>query len=180
MSVRLFDRIVTLLKADAHGIVESLEERSLLLEQYVREAEMELGRKRARLETLREEEKRLSHNLSRYEDEIRSLDEDVALAMSGGKDDLARFAIRRLLRRQTLAQALREHIAERRAESADLGERLAQQEAQFETLRGRVRAEVAREAAGVLPCMPPGEAGVADEEVEIELLRRRAARGGGR
>ena len=55
MALKLFDRIATLLKADAHGIVESLEERTLLLKQYVREAELELNRKRARLDALREE-----------------------------------------------------------------------------------------------------------------------------
>ena len=39
MAIKLFDRIATLVKADAHGLVESLEERSLLLKQYEREAE---------------------------------------------------------------------------------------------------------------------------------------------
>src|SRR5262249_49674437 len=97
--MKLFDRIAVLLKADAHGVIESLEERSLLLKQYVREAEIELNQKRARLEAVREEEKRLREALARYEQEVRSLDEDIALAMAGGKDDLARFAIRRLLPR---------------------------------------------------------------------------------
>ena len=55
MTIRLRDRITTLLKADAHGLVESLEERSLLLKQYLREAEIELNRKRARLEAGGEE-----------------------------------------------------------------------------------------------------------------------------
>ena len=65
MAIKLFDRIATLVKADAHGLVESLEERSLLLKQYVREAEIELNQKRARLEALREEEKRLREALAR-------------------------------------------------------------------------------------------------------------------
>ena len=57
--MHLFDRITTLIKADAHGVVESLEERSLLLKQYVREAEIDLQRKRPRLESIRMEEQRL-------------------------------------------------------------------------------------------------------------------------
>src|SRR2546423_14425817 len=97
MAIKLFDRIATLVKADAHGVVESLEERSLLLKQYVREAEIDLNRKRARLDALRDEEKRLREALARGEDEVRSLDEGIALALTGGKDDLARFAIRKLL-----------------------------------------------------------------------------------
>src|SRR5258705_9374141 len=116
MVLRLFDRIGTLLRADAHGIVESLEERSLLLKQYVREAELELNRKRARLEAVREEEKQLRDLLGRRTEEIRALDEDVALALGSGKDDLARFAIRRLLPRRAEATALAARTAERAAE----------------------------------------------------------------
>src|SRR5262249_22095128 len=106
MAIKLFDRITTLLKADAHGVIESLEERSLLLKRYVGEAEIEWNHKRARLEPLREDEKRLRDTLARHEAEIRSLDEDIALALAGGKDDLARFSIRRLIPRRNEAKAL--------------------------------------------------------------------------
>jgi phage shock protein A len=178
MAIKLFDRIATLVKADAHGVIESLEERSLLLKQYVREAEIELNQKRARLEAVRDEEKRLREAVARCEDEIRSLDEDIALALAGGKEELARFAIRRLLPRRNHAKALAGQIAERSEEGRVLAERLEVQEAQFERLRTRVRAEVAREAdpTGTPPwrCEPV----VADEEVELELLRRRQAGGG--
>ena len=77
MASKLFDRIAILLKADAHGVIESLEERSLLLKQCVREAEIELNRKQARLEVLRDEAKRLREALAGAEAEMRSLDEDV-------------------------------------------------------------------------------------------------------
>lgn len=179
MAIKLFDRITLLLKADAHGVIESLEERSLLLKQYVREAEIELNQKRARLEAVREDEKRLRDALVRHEDEIRSLDEDIALALAGGKDDLARFAIRRLIPRRNEVTALRAQIEQRSAEGQSLAERVAAQQAQFDSLRTRVRAELAREsevgAASPWPC----EAVVADEEVEIELMRRRHSVGGG-
>ena len=45
--------------------------------QYLREAELEVNRKRARLEAVREEEKRLRDTVLRREAEIRGLDEDV-------------------------------------------------------------------------------------------------------
>ena len=54
MAMKLFDRMTTLIKADAHGVVDALEERSLLLRQHVREAELELLQKRARVEALTE------------------------------------------------------------------------------------------------------------------------------
>jgi phage shock protein A len=179
MAIKLFDRLTTMLKADAHGVIESLEERSLLLKQYVREAEIELNQKCARLEAVREDEKRLREQLARQEDEVRSLDEDIALALAGGKDDLARFAIRRLLPRRNQVTALRAQIEQRSAEGQALAERVAAQQAQFDSLRTRVRGELAR-ASEVSPSAAwPCDAGVADEEVEIELMRRRQSVGGG-
>jgi phage shock protein A len=180
MASTLFDRIATLVRADAHGVVESLEERSLLLKQYVREAEIELNRKRARLEAVREEEKRLRETLARREEEMRALDEDIALALAGGKEDLARFAIRRLLPRRNEVKAVRAQIEERVEEATLLAERLEAQQAQFESLRTRVRAELARGPEAEASPSWLGDPVVADEEVELELMRRRQGEGGTR
>ncbi len=176
MAHQLFDRIALLVKADAHGVVESLEERSLLLKQCVREAEIELNRKRARLEVVRDELKRLRESFTAAEAELRSLDDDVSLALGGGKEELARFAARRLLERQRVVQTLRTQMAERAEEERVLAERVEVQQAQFESLRTRVRSELARQSESPesdnVVCAPL----VADEEVELELLRRRQAR----
>lgn len=173
MTTKLFDRIATLLKADAHGVIESLEERSLLLKQCVREAEIALNSTRARLEVVRDEAKRLRDALSGAEAQMHTLDEDVTLALSGGKDELARFAARRLLARQHAAATLRTQLADRGDEERALAERVDLQQAQFDSLRARVRAELARrpEAPETGAWVP--EPAVADEEVELELLRRR-------
>jgi len=176
MTSRLFDRIAMLLKADAHGMLEALEERSLLLKQCVREAERELDRKRARLETVREEEKRLREALARREDEVRALDEDVTLALAGGKEDLARFAIRRLIPRRNDTNALRAEIDTRVEEARALAERLEAQQAELEDLKARVRADLARHAGPGEPSWL-AEPVVADEEVELELMRRRGEGG---
>jgi phage shock protein A len=173
MSLRLFDRIATLLRADAHGIIESLEERSLLLKQCVREAEIELNQKRARLETLREEEKRLREAEQRCEAAISSLDEDISLALQAGKDDLARFSIRRLIPLRTELKGARAQIEQRNEEGRNLADRLAEQESKFERLRARVRVELSRAGDSTPTSISADQAAVADEEVELELMRRR-------
>jgi phage shock protein A len=180
MGIRLFDRIAMLVKADAHGLVESLEERSLLLKQYVREAELELDHKRARLEALREEDARLREAVARGEAEIRALDADVTLAIAAGKDDLARFAIRRLLPRRAEIATARAQIEQHAGEIHALTEKLEQQQAQLEALRSRARAELARDREGGEAPPWRHEPLVAEEEVELELMRRRraAAEGG--
>ena len=176
MGIRLFDRVATLVKADAHGLVESLEERSLLLKQYVREAELALDHERARLEALRDEENRLRDALARCEEEIRALDEDVTLALSADKEELARFAIRRLLPRRTESGALRAQIAQRAAETSVLAEKVERQQTQLESLRTRARAELARGCEVVDDPPWRHQPTVAEEDVELELMRRR--RGG--
>lgn len=172
MTLRLIDRITTLLRADAHGMVEALEERSLLLKQSLREAELALLEKRARRDALGAEEVRGKSRAERCRVEIGALDEDVALALAGGRDDLARFAIRKLLPLRRERAALEREGTSLAASRAALAEEIAAQEAEFEELRARVRARLAAPNACDEPFAPPP---VDDAEVEIELLRRRGA-----
>jgi phage shock protein A len=179
MAMKLFDRMTTLIKADAHGVVDALEERSLLLRQHVREAELELLQKRARVEALTEEETRLRDELTRCGTRVAALDEDIALALDGEKEDLARFAIRRMIPERKEVAALEAQIAEVGETRAKLAERLEEQEGQFETLRQRARAHQAEASRSEGDLQGLAEPAVADEEVELELLRRRQQRAEG-
>jgi len=114
--------------------------------------------------------------LARREDEVRALDEDVTLALAGGKEDLARFAIRRLIPRRNDTNALRAEIDTRVEEARALAERLEAQQAELEDLKARVRADLARHAGPGEPSWL-AEPVVADEEVELELMRRRGEGG---
>jgi phage shock protein A len=165
MTLRLIDRIATLLRADAHGVVEALEERALLLKQSVRDAELALLEKQARVAALAEEE-------------ARALDEDVVLALAGEREDLARFAIRRLLPLRRELAALEREGAALAASRGALADEVATQQEQLEDLRGRVRTRLA-ESRGAGEADPAfGSPPVDDAEVELELLRRRGAAGG--
>jgi len=173
-TMKFLDRLALLLKADAHGVMDQLEERSLLVKQHLREAELELTRKRARAEALEEEERRLGDEADRLEAQVARLDEDVELALGGGKDELARFALRRLLPLREAARARRTRIGELREDRVRLLERLEAQEAELDALRSRARARLAAiESREPDSTRPFAGAAVADEEVELELLRRR-------
>ncbi len=171
--MKWFDRFQMLVKADAHAVLEQLEEKSLLVKQHLREAELELDRKRARCEAFEEEERSLGEEAARLGDEIRALDEDVELALSGGKEELARFAVRRLLPKRRAESEL----TRRRGEIADARERLEatlrDQEAHLEELKRTARTKLAQASEAPTP-----EPAAADEEVELELLRRRAVAAG--
>lgn len=177
MSASWLRRLRTLIRADAHGVLESLEERSLLLKQYVREAELELGRKQARMGALEDERKHLRVAEVRLAEEIESLDADVSLALREERDEVARFAIRRLLPRRQELSDLRQRLKQRDGEHELLAARLRAQQEQFEELKQRVAAELRRCATGATCAGSELAADVADEEIELELLRRRAQGG---
>ena len=173
----LLHRISTLVKADAHGVVDAVEDRSLLLRQHLREAELELHRKRARLEALAAEEKNLAEEERRVGEAIERLEEDIALALGGGKEELARFAVKKQLLLERRRTQVRKRANDDASEREALTETLGQHETEFQDLKTRVKAHLAQAAARErgqdidLFCEPV----VADEEIEIELLRRKRA-----
>jgi phage shock protein A len=168
----LLSRLNMLAKADAHGVVDAIEDRSLLLKQHLREAEMELNRKRARLGALEAEQKTLEEESRRTRERIKNLDEDVTLSIEGGKEDLARFAIKKLLPLRRRLKQMEERLKEVVKEQESLSETLTEQEGELESLRARVRAYLTRAGAPSELTDPLCDPVVEDEEVEIELLRR--------
>ena len=193
--MKFLDRALRMLRADAHGVMDQLEERSLLLKQHLREAEVELTRKRVRLEVLEEQERQLRDETSRLERELARLDEDVELSLAGENEELARFAVRRMLPVRDALRALVERDAATREERERVAARLSEQQEEFEELRGQVAVQLAslkRESArgaseaadrGWASCDGVGSVSTAvasDEEVELELLRRREGAGASR
>lgn len=177
MAIRLIDRMTRLVAADAHGLVESLEDRALLLKQHLREAELALQHKRARCEALAEEERSLADTAHRLEEALRGADEDARLALAEDRDDLARFAIRKWIPKRRELAALQARMGELSEERRQLEEKRREQERQLEELRARVRAHLAAPHCAQRDVPAFGDAGVADEEVEMELLRRKRAGG---
>jgi phage shock protein A len=175
--MQFVQRVQRLVRADAHGLIESLEDQELLLKQHLREADFELQRKRARLEVLSEEERALREDVKRLDDEVANLDADMHLALAKEREELARFAIRKIIPRRRETTTLSARIAEIVEERERIAQRLETQELDFEALRGRVRTHLASlprdEHMG-----DPLFGAVADEEVELELLRWKQAAGG--
>ncbi len=176
--MRLLERIAALLKADAHGVVESLEERSLLLKQCLREIESEIDDNRHHLRGLQEEAKVYCDARASEEDAIAKLDEDIALAMSENKEDLARFVIRKLLAHRRSITEKTKRIDALVEQIDALAKVIDDQEEKLEGLRQRARAETEAPCRPLTAFATPlADAAIADEEVEIELMRRRESGG---
>ncbi len=173
----LFTRLSTLARADAHGVVDALEDKALVLRQQVREAAAELDRKRCRIDALLAEDKDLRAEAERISERRTALEEDVELALAGDKDELARYAIKKLLPLRHGAAEIERRLEALAGERAGLEQQLAEQEAEFELLESRVKGYLARlgdDAGGVRAFT---DLAVTDQDVELELLRRRAVKG---
>ncbi len=183
-----FQRFITLTKADAHGVLDSLEDRSLMLRQCLRDAELELAQKRLRRDELASWLELLARQREQLDARAASLDDDIRLAMEREEEALARFSIRRLLSTRKQLELIAEQERDAREELGRLADKLETQERELDELRDHVEAQLARERAfgdapgeGTGPYDPDaaGSGGVRDEEVDLELLRRREQRESG-
>src|SRR5262245_24545503 len=121
--MNVLHRLFRLARADAHGVLDALEDRALVIRQCLREAELELERKRMRRAELasclasseRERERVMAREVE--------LDRDVALAIERGETDLARFSVRRLLGARRQRELVELRLREMRAEHGELDTR---------------------------------------------------------
>ena len=182
-----FQRFITLTKADAHGVLDSLEDRSLMLKQCLRDAELELAQKRVRRDELANWTELLERQRQQLDTRSAALDDDIRLALERGEETLARFSIRRLLAARKQRELIDEQDREAREELDRLNQKLETQERELEELRDRVEAQLARERALDRSRCETREEGahasylvtVRDEEVDLELLRREQHGAGG-
>lgn len=175
--MNLFQRIKTSLSADAHGLVDAMEDDALLLRQHLRDAEAEVLRKRARCRELEGEQKRSAAQRERAEIERERAEHDVDLALEGGRDELARYAMKQLLTRKALIEQIEARLASSRDQLKELEAALAIQEVALEDLRGKVQAFLSEGEKG---CVAAVSAPISDEQIEIELLRRKSTAQGTR
>lgn len=176
----MFTRLVRLWKADLHGVMDQLEDRDLLLNQHLREMETALDAREAAVRRLERDCEAVSEARRRCETETAPMETDIEAALEQERDDIARFLIRRRreLDRKRKELARRSERLER--ELREARERLTEQRDQYDSLRLRSR-DFRRSASRF-----EGPEGVyesetgrpADEEIELELLRRKQARTG--
>jgi len=177
----IMTRLLRLWKADMHGVMDQLEDKALLLKQCQREMESSLRQKQARLAELHRSREQLGVDHARRLQEQEKLEADITLAVRKDKDEIARMLIRkRMLLAATHARVdgQRRHLEE---EAQRLAQTICEQQGQYEQLK--IRAAVYCRQAEQRPAEDPaslwtepaGSAPATEEEVELELMRRKEA-----
>ncbi|MBE9533422.1 MAG: PspA/IM30 family protein [Proteobacteria bacterium] len=181
----IMTRFTRLCKADIHGVMDQLEDKGLLLKQYMRDMEEELGRKEATLRQMVVSRDRAQQDYERYAEECEKLDQDIAAAIEKDKDDIARLLIKKIKPFAYHREELSRHIQNLGREIREFHQQVEEQRLQYEQLQLRAR-EYSHQAEReqwekTISTTAPAAASrePTEEEVELELLKRKEAAKGG-
>jgi phage shock protein A len=175
----IMTRFVRIFKADIHGVMDQLEDKGLLLKQYLRDMEVALEQKKARLKKVNVSRNQALRERDKYHQEIKNLEQDLEVAIKRNKDNIARLLIKKLKPLTRLREDIEGHIGTLDQEIAQFEECIDQQHFQYEQLKQRAteyfyqaeQKEWEKTFADFLPGSITQE--LTEEEVELELIQRK-------
>lgn len=175
----LMTRMVRLCKSDLHGVMDQMEDRTLVLRQHLRELENALAQQSDRVAQLTRHLQKNRQDRQRYRSRCEGLDNDVQMSLAHGKEDIARQLIRKLQPLQQWCEELDQRGVDLETDLGQQTKRLEKQQLQYDRMRQRIEAHSTGHVARQQPLtgqspgihVPPPS----DEEVELELLRRKEA-----
>ena len=178
-------RIVKIFKADIHGVMDRLEDRGLLLKQHLRDMEETLNRREAKLQKMTASYNQGLKDLSIFKQQWEALDHDLTVAVRKNKDDIARMLIRKMKPLEDLRNELGRHLKTLEEEMIQFKNHLQQQRLRYEQLKNRAAEYLHAsqmqqwEKDMIDPVSDDGYGQLADQEIELELLKRKDALTGG-
>lgn len=179
----LVKRLIRFCKADAHGIMDGIEDKGLLLKQSIREMETCLRSDAAMLDQTRTAHARAFETHSAREKALEQLTADVDAAIEKQRDDIARMLIKKEQRMQRVQAELTYRLEQCASEAERLQERVDDRRHALEKIKLQAAAyfrhqEMSADTMDEVPADIYSEPTAA--EIELELLRRKAAfKGGG-
>jgi phage shock protein A len=177
----IMTRLLRIFKADIHGVMDQLEDRSLLLKQYLRDMEEALEQKDSRLGRVVAARNQAQQASEKYRLEIEKLEQDLAVAIKKEKDEIARLLIKKIIPLTKIRDGVRHHLDNLDQEIDGIKECIDQQRMQYEHLKHQSRQFFHKAEQDAWqksdPIIDPNNISEAlsDEEIEIELLQRKEA-----
>jgi len=173
----IMTRFTRLFKADVHGVMDQFEDDGLMLRQCLREMESALSDRRAVLDRKVEARDAARSDLKTRNEEIAALEADIDMAIAKDRDDIARFLIKKEKPLSRHCAELARHLETLDREIAECQADLDQRRNEYDALKLKASRYLDREKDADWPSAhkwrAADEATVTDEEVELELLRRK-------
>ena len=179
----IMTRVVKIFKADVHGVMDQLEDQGLLLKQHLRDMAEALNLKEVKLNKMHLSRKQAQQEYDKYKQQSKAQEQDLAVAIQKKKDDIARMLIRKINPLNSLRDELAGHLRTLDEEISHCKDHLDQQRLQYERLKHQSvdffhktrMQEWQNDLAEKVPAGNYGE--LSDEEIELELLKRKEALG---
>ncbi|MBU0479933.1 MAG: PspA/IM30 family protein [Proteobacteria bacterium] len=180
----MLSRFVRIWKADIHGVMDEFEDRGLVLKQSLRDMEDELERKEMHLKQLEASRDQAVRRYDGSAERYGKLERDLESGLAGGHDAICLALIRRMKEEEKLMGILEGQRQEMEREMVKRREILGSQHSQYQEFLARAREYFLKEEQqnwqdtfagnGVDYFSTPATV-VTDEEVAIELIRRKTA-----
>jgi phage shock protein A len=176
-------RITRIFKADIHGVMDQLEDQGLLLKQHLREMEEALHRHDAELKKKMLLRKQAQLEYDNYRQQCDALEQDLTAAIEKNRDEIARMLIKKVKPIEELSAEFKRRIGTLNEDINRFENHLNQQRLRYEQLKQRsvIYFQKTRMQAwetdrvGMVSDAKCGQ--LSEEEIEWELLKRKAALG---
>ena len=174
----LFDRLSFLLRSDANGMIDALENKNNMLKQALREVEDAVARLATDVQHMRDELQARQRQRERLQPELARLDRDIDLCLQQDQEQLASFAAKKYVPLQRQAASLDERCQQLTDSIASREAELTEQRHEVEQLRQQVADALAANAHstnahGEADSFSAATVPDVHDEVALELLRRR-------
>lgn len=172
----LVTRLTRLFRADAHAVLDRLEEPDILLRQAVREMEDEVAHNSHALKALETDHEQTRARIAEIESSLAGIGGELDLCFAADNRGLIRTLLRRRLQAERLAKHLGQGLARLTADITQRRSVLDDQRQRLESMRQKaaifdVEAGTDKETIWGAPDIT-----VSDDDVELALLREQQQR----
>ena len=174
----IVNRITRLFAADAHAVLDRLEEPEAQLRQAIREMEAACTRQALALKQQQAERVQIQNRVSEIQRSIAAIQEDLDLSFQADNEPLIRRSLRRRLEGERLIQMLQQRLC-------SLDEHIAEQTPLVEQQRQRLEAMRQKAALYDTDCASPvggssrwsaEDICISEADIDLALLREQQAR----
>ncbi|MGB7182044.1 MAG: PspA/IM30 family protein [Burkholderiaceae bacterium] len=175
----LITRFSALLRADAHAVLDQIEDPVAVLRQAVRDMQVESEASEQRVRAVQQQLSILEERYCEGLQAVERLNGQLDDALDAGRDDLARGVIRHRLQQEMLNESVDRQISRQRESLSAAREQHREQSSQLENMQQKLRIFGRNDGPcrASVPIADPAPVVVTEDRVELELVRLKKERG---
>ena len=175
----IVNRITRLFAADAHAVLDRLEEPEAQLRQAIREMEAACTRQTLALKQLQAERVQIQNRVSEIQRSIAAIQEDLDLSFQADNEPLIRRSLRRRLEGERLVQMLQQRLCRLDEHVAEQALLVEQQRQRLEAMRQKAAlydSDCASHVGGESAGWSAEDICISEADIDLALLREQQAR----